>query len=451
MMLHLLIAIIGILITILLVVGVHEFGHFIVARWVGVKVIRFSIGFGKSLYHWYGKSGTEYVIAAIPLGGYVKMVDENEESVAKEDLPFAYNRQPFLKKFAIVAAGPVFNLIFAFLIYWALFVIGFTNVVPVIGKIAPKSIAAEAGMKPQQQIVNVNDRATSNWVSIVITLLTQVGNTQHLTMTTKDIATQKIESYHLDLTRWKLNNLKPDPLDSLGIVPYEPEVPAIVGEIKPNSPAASQLKVGDKILAVNEIVINHWQNLMAIVDKHPETVLNFKIERHGKISDVAIKTDFTRDMFFKKHGVLGISADFKWPKDLLHLNKYGPIEALSHAWSDTKDFTNLNFIVFGKLLTGKISLESLGGPITIFESAGAALNTGITPFLSFLAFLSISIGLINILPIPGLDGGHMLFQVIELIIRRPVSARVQILFYRLGLIFILLLITQALINDIQRL
>lgn len=450
-MLQLLTAILGVLITILLVVGFHEFGHFIVARLVGVKVLRFSIGFGKILYRWHDKQGTEYALSAIPLGGYVKMVDENEETVAKEDLPFAYNRQPFLKRFAIVIAGPVFNIILAFFIYWLLFMIGFTTVIPLIGKITPHSIAENAGMKPQQEIIRVNDKPTQNWVTVVISLLTHTGDKNNLTIQTQATTDKKLYTYTLSTLQWKMNNLKPDPLESLGIEPYEPEVPAIIGKVLPDSPARAQLKVGDKIISVDKKPIQKWQDLIELIDSSPQTTLIFKVERNNQLISIPIKTSYTRDLFFKKHGMLGIVAQFHWPENLLRHNQYGPIQALSHAWEDTKNFCDLNFIIIGKLLNGKISFQSLGGPITIFESAGNALNNGVAPFLSFLAFLSISIGLINVLPIPGLDGGHVLIQVIELVIRRRISMNAQVLFYRLGMIIILLLITQALVNDILRL
>lgn len=364
-MLSILIAIIGVIITILLVVGVHEFGHFILARMTGVKVLRFSIGFGKALCRWHDKKGTEYVIAAVPLGGYVKLLDETEEDVPSAEKHLAFNNQPFYKKFLIIAAGPAFNVIFAFLLYWSLFMIGFISLVPMIGKITPHSIAAQAGMQPQQEIVRIDDRHTASWMSVVIGLLERTGDKGPLTIETKNPKTQALHPYSLDLSHWHMDDLKPDPLDSLGIVPFAPDKPL--------------------------------------------------------------------------------------SNDLLKKNKYGPISALSHAWQNTKDFCYLNLMVFGKLVTGKVSLSSLGGPITIFESAGTAINNGFVPFLSFLAFLSIAIGLINIVPIPGLDGGLLLFQVIELMIRRPLPMRAQVLLFRIGFILILLLVTQALINDILRL
>lgn len=451
-MLYLFISLLGIIITILCVVGVHEFGHFIVAKLVGVKVLRFSIGFGKALFRIHDKKGTEYVFAAIPLGGYVKMLDETEEEVDKnEDLSRAYNRQPVYKRIAIVIAGPISNLIFAFFIYWLLFVIGFTSMKPLIGKIIPNSIAAEAHMQPQQEIISVNNKNTPLWDSIIINLLLHAGTRDKIDIGTQNIDTNQKSHYSLDMTHWHMNDLKPDPLESLGIIPYEPEIPAVIGKIYPGSAADSKLKAGDKILAVNNQSIKNWFDLTSNTDKHPNETLIFKIERNGKFFNIPITTHSKRDLFFKQHGIVGISPQFEWPKKLLRENKANPIAAISGAWNNTIDLFNLNFLILWKLLSGKISFGSLGGPITIFESAGTALNSGIIPFLGFLAFLSIAIGFINILPIPGLDGGHLLFQLIELIARRPVPLPWQILFYRFGLILLFLLLVKALMNDIQRL
>lgn len=450
-MLSILIGILGIIITILVVVGIHEFGHYLLARLVGVKVLRFSIGFGKVLYRWIGKSGIEYVIAAIPLGGYVKLLDENEETVSPELLPYAFNRQPVYKKFLIVVAGPLFNFIFAFCLYWLLFVIGFTAIIPVIGTVKENSIAAQAGLKPNTEILSIQDETTRTWFSVVMQLIGEVGEQKHIVIKTQPIHSTQQQTNILDLTSWKLNDLKPDPLDSIGIQPFEPTVPAIVGKITNYSNAKGKLKIGDKIIAVNHKKIKDWYSLATLLNENPDETLLFTVQRQNNTHLIPIKVGSERNIFFRKQGVLGISPDFKWPKELLRKIQYNPMEALSFAWKETVDFTYLNGLIFLKLITGKISFASLGGPITIFESAGSALNTGIIPFISFLAFLSIGIGFINILPIPGLDGGHILFQVIETIIGRPIPLRVQMLFYRLGFILLIVLITQALVNDILRL
>ena len=446
-MLNILIAIIGIIFTILLIVGVHEFGHFLAARACGIKVLRFSIGFGKSLLSWRDKKGTEFVLAAIPLGGYVKMLDEDEGNVKSEDLHLAYNRQPVYKKMIVVICGPLSNLIFAFFLYWVLFMVGFVTPIPLIGKVTPHSIAEQAGLKPQQEIISVDQRPTPTWLPVVVKILSHTGDKDSIPLEVKDLATAQTSSHSLDLTNWKMSDLNPDPLDSLGIVPYQPVVPAIVGKVV--LPQAV-LKPGDKILSIDKQHIKDWYDVVKIVLVNPDKTLTFVIERQGEKISLPVYISYKRDLLFKKYGFLGMSPQFEWPKNLLRTNQYGPIDALSYAWHDLEDFVDINLIVLGKMVSGKVSVKSLGGPISIFESAGNAIKQGITAFMGFLAFLSISIGIINILPVPGLDGGHLLFQVIEIIIRRPLSQRLQMLLYRFGLIILFLLITQALVNDISR-
>jgi regulator of sigma E protease len=450
-LLNILISIVAILVTILFIIGFHEFGHFITARLLGVKVLRFSIGFGKALRTWRDKTGTEYVFAAIPLGGYVKMLDETEGPVDSNESHLAFNRQPIYKKFLIVLAGPFFNFLLAIMLYWFLYIVGFTTVVPLVGTVTPNSIAAQAGIKPQEEITSIQGRTTTSWTGVIIHLLEHIGEKQQIQMTTQARGTTITKNYNLDLTDWHLNNLKPDPLESLGIVPYEPEIPAVIGVLQPDSPAAkAKLKVGDKILAINNVPMKDWIQVITTVAEKPHSTLTFKILRQNKELTLPVTIAAKSNFWTKEHGYLGVAPDFKLPTDLLRNNQYGPIQALLHASQDTEDFIRLNFITLGKMLTGKISYQSLGGPITIFEGAGSSLNNGITPFLSFIAFISIAIGVINILPIPGLDGGHILIYLIELIIRRPLALRTQELMIRFGFIILIVLAVQAITNDIMR-
>lgn len=450
-MLGILISIIGIILTIFFIVGIHEFGHFIVARLMGIKVLRFSLGFGKTLFKWQDKKGTEFALSAIPLGGYVKMLDETEDTVDESEAHLAFNRQPLYKKIAVVLAGPLSNFIFAFILYWMLFVIGFTAMIPLIGKITPHSLAAEAGLKSQDEIVSINNKKTIDWNAVVFRLISYAGDVNEVKIKTQSLHSSTIQDHTLDLTKWKMDDLKPDPLNSLGIEPYQPDVPPIIGTLQPNSPASeSGLKINDVILTIGQQSILNWQQLMTLIVTHPSETLVFTIQRQGKKFSLPVAIGSKRGSFFQKQGFLGVSPQFKWPDILFRKIKYDPLHALAPAKQQVIDFTSLNFILLGKMLTGKISLQGLGGPITIFESAGTALNNGILPFISFLAFFSIAIGVINVLPIPGLDGGHLLIYFIEFIIRRPLSLRLQMLLLRLGIIALFILITQALVNDIQR-
>lgn len=445
-------SILGILLTIFFIVGIHEFGHFIVARMCGIKVLKFSIGFGKSLYRWSDKKGTEYVLAAIPLGGYVKMLDQGEEHVPPHELHLAFNRQPLYKRLAVILAGPLFNFIFAFIIYWFIFVIGFTAIVPLIGKVIPGSIAEHAGIKAQDEIVSIEKEPTRNWSHVLIRLSRHMGDNDTLTMETQALHSTTRTTHILNLSQWKIDALKPDPLESLGIKPYEPNIPAVIGTIQAGSAAErAKLQTGDAIISIDNHPITDWIQAITIISTHPSKTLSFKIKRKNKLLIIPVNIDVKHQYFFEKSGFLGISPQFTWPDFLSRTIQYDPITALSHATQNTMDFIYLNFLLMGKMMTGKISLLSLGGPISIFQGAGTAFQTGILPFFSFLAFISIAIGVINILPIPGLDGGYLIFYCIELMTGRPVSPALQILFIRFGLILLMLLLAQAISNDIMRL
>jgi regulator of sigma E protease len=363
-MLATLISIAGILFTIFFVVGSHEAAHFYMARMVGVKVLTFSIGFGKRLFSYTDKRGTEYIFALIPLGGYVRMLDSTEDNVNPADLNQAYDKKSFWKKSLILLAGPSANLICAFFLYWLVFIIGFVAIKPIIGEITPHSLAADAGLTRGQQIVAVDNTPTRTWTSVLLRIMVHAGNQDHTTLTTQDFKSKKISEHTINLKAWNLDGLNPDPFASLGFAPYMPR---------------------------------------------------------------------------------------KITNDVLQTVKFGPIAAIPEAARQLSDFVHFNLIFFQKLVTGKISLQSLGGPISIFDSAGQALNIGFLPFISFLAFLSIAIGVINFLPIPGLDGGTWMVLAIEAIIRRPLPEKLNALLYRAGFAFILIIMLQAIINDLLRL
>ncbi len=457
MILDLLLSLLGIILTIFIVVGIHEGAHFLVAKSVGVKVLRFSIGFGKALFTWKDKQGTEYVIAPIPLGGYVKLLDETEGPVAEEEKPFAFNRQPLYKRFAVVAAGPFSNLFLAIILYWIIFMIGFETPLPIIGNIEPRSIAAFGGLKPQQEIVSVDQKTTVSWPAVMMRLVTHIGDEDLTTIGVKSFSINnnnslgKIEFHSLNLENWQMNALKPDPLSSLGIMPYMPEIPLIIGKIKPDSPGLHILQLGDKLLAINGKKIQSWYDLIHFISDKPGQAIHLTVQRNNKTLVLPIQLSYQRNLLFKKQGFLGIGPDFQFPDKLIRKIQYGPLEAFSHGVMETYNLSYLNLLLFWKLIVHKLSLLSLGGPITIFESAGSAFQSGLVSFLGFLAFLNVALGIINFFPIPGLDGGHLLFQLIEFILNRPISLRAQILCYRLGFIFLFFLLVQALSNDLMRL
>lgn len=449
---HALVSIMGIFITIFFVIGTHESAHFLMARLVGVKVLRFSIGFGKVLFRWHDKKGTEYVIALLPLGGYVKMLDETEETVPANETHLAYNRQPFYKKFLIVAAGPFTNIFCALILYWLIFMIGFTTMKPIIGAVQPQSIAAQAGLAPGEEVVGINHHPINAWTNLILRLLAHIGNEDQVTLDVINSHHHTRQTHTLDLSHWQLDGLSPDPLASIGITPYMPDVPLIIGKIAKDSPAATAGFVrGDKILAMNQHALKDWGDVVTFILAHPDEKITFTLERNKKPVQLTVTIGYQRNLLFQKSGYLGIGPDYQVPKDLLREVKYNPVAAFSRAGQELFDFTYFNILLIGKLITGKLSLQSLGGPITIFETAGDALNIGLVSFLGFLAFLSISIGIINFLPLPGLDGGHLLIQFIEWIIRRPLPEKILLVLYRTSFLLIIFVLVIALVNDVLRL
>jgi regulator of sigma E protease len=451
MLVDLIFSLLGMILTILIIVGIHEGAHFGVARLLGIKVLQFSIGFGKALYRWRDRKGTEYVIAPIPLGGYVKLLDETEGPVAEAEKHLAFNRQPLYKRAAVVAAGPLSNLVLAFLLYWVIFACGFKTSIPLIGEVELHSIASDAGLKTKQEIIAIDGYKTLSWASISMRLVVHTGD--HDTLAIQTISPQHETKEHiLNLDSWEMNDLKPDPLSSLGITPYFPEIPLVIGRIIPGSPAdIAQLKIGDELLTINKKAIKNWNEFITFISKNPDQNAKLAIKRNHKKMNLDIQIKHQRNLFFKKYGFLGIAPDYIVPDNLLRTVQYGPFDAGIHAIKEVGALTYFNVVLLLKLMSGKLSVLSLGGPITIFEIAGSSFSYGIIPFLSFLAFLSVALGVINFVPIPGLDGGHLLFQFIEFIARRPVSIRIQTLFYKLGFIFLLVILIQAVANDLLRL
>jgi regulator of sigma E protease len=320
--------------------------------------------------------------------------------------------------------------------------------------VAPRSIAAESGLRAKQEIISIDGSKTPTWTSVIFRIIAHVGNQDHVKMDVQNLSNKHptIETHVLDLSNWHLDALTPDPLTSLGITPYMPDIPLIIGTIANRSPAASSsLHIGDKLVAIDKKPIKNWDTLITTVMGHPGELVTVTVERKDQMLDVPITLGYQRTLFFAKTGYLGIGPHFEWPKDFFQEIKYGPITAIHHAWQEIYDFTYFNLLLFWKMLTGKLSLQSLGGPITIFQTAGNALNSGFVSFIGFLAFLSISIGIINLVPVPGLDGGHLIIQIIEFIIRRPVPEPVLSVLYRLGFLLLLFVIIQAFVNDILRL
>lgn len=441
------------LFAICILVLVHEYGHYLAACYFKVKVLRFSIGFGKPFYKWRNKKNqTEFCIAPILLGGYVKMLDSREGKVDPADLIYTFDHKPILQRAAIIAAGPFTNVIFALLAFWLVFVIGIKIPKPIIESVEPNSIASTAGLRGNEEIVSIDKYSTNNWKDVLLAMLARVGDKDVMYVKTQISPIEPVKTYSLDLAKWKIDQLQPNPLEDFGLVPYSPDAPPIIDKIAPDSPAAkSGLQIHDKILTINDKKMIGWNSIIRYIRKHPETKLNLKIDRENKIISISLVSGWKYGNGWKKIGYLGISSlPVKWPEQMLRLEKYSVIYALWPSWQEAFSLLRLNGIVLEKLLTGKISLKILGGPISIYQASTQALEQGGVMFISFLALISLTLALLNLLPLPGLDGGFFIFLLIEAIIRRPISLNVQILILRLGMILLLMLFLQATINDLMR-
>lgn len=433
-----------------ILVAVHEWGHFYVARRCGVKVQRFSIGFGKALWSYKAKSGTEYVLAAIPLGGYVKMLDERVEPVLPKDAPMAFNRQPVLARIAIVVAGPLVNFIFAFFALWLMFMLGVNSIHPQIGQIAPQSIAGKAGMQSDERIVSVGEHDTPDWAAVNMELLAAVGS-QQVTLGTQDAAGIR-RDYQLAITDWQFDPDANATFTSLGITPYRPQVQTTLAYVADDSAASAMgLQVGDKILAINGTTTNDWQQIEGQLQGRPNQAVNLLVSRDGRQLQLN-GTLGARDVNGMTQGYLGVIPEqAPWPDSMRFVQRYNPIAAMPEAVAQTWRLMTLSVQLMGKLFTGDMSIKTLSGPISIAKGAGTSAAYGLVSFLRFLALISISLGIINLLPLPILDGGHLLYYLVELFTGRPVPESVQEVGFKIGGVLLLLLTSIAIFNDIARL
>ncbi len=435
--------------TIALLVAIHEFGHFWVARKLGVKVLRFSIGFGKALVKFTGKKdNTEYVIAAIPLGGYVKMLDEREGEVAEEERHRAFNRQPVWKRFTIVFAGPFINFLFAVFAFWLMFVMGVQGVKPIMGHLDEDSIAWQAGLREGDKIVAVDEHATPTLSSVYEDLLSAFLNRSKVEL---KLADQRLITLNLNKVP---KDIEPSELQKIiGLSIKLPVEDVIISAVTPDSPAArAGIKPGDQVLAINGRPVRHWRELVrAVIDK-PEQTVSVEIQRNGQRQTLPVKIASV-DYHGETIGRIGVrpEAVTPLPKSMYAMHQYGIFEAIPEAIEKTWDLSVLTLKMLGKILLGEASIKNISGPITIAEVAGQSAQMGIESFLRFLAIVSLSLGVINLLPIPILDGGHLLYYLIEMVKGSPVSEAVQEMGLKIGIAILIMLMSVALFNDFNRL
>ncbi|MGE8468322.1 RIP metalloprotease RseP [Pseudomonas putida] len=444
--------IVGTLVALGVLVTFHEFGHFWVARRCGVKVLRFSVGFGTPLLRWHDRHGTEFVIAALPLGGYVKMLDEREGDVPPALLDQSFTRKTVRQRIAIVAAGPIANFLLAIVFFWLLAMLGTQQIRPVIGGVEAGSLAASAGLAAGQEIVSIDGKPTSGWSAVNLQLVRRLGESGTLQVGVRDDGASAEHQLQIKLDRWLKNADEPDPIQSLGLRPWRPVITPVLAEIDSKGPAAAAgLKTGDKLLALDGVSVTDWQQVVDTVRAHPQTKVVVRVERDGAALDVPV-TLARKGEGKAAGGYLGAGVKGgEWPANMLREVSFGPLEAVGEALSRTWNMSVLTLESLKKMLFGELSVKNLSGPITIAKVAGASAQSGVGDFLNFLAYLSISLGVLNLLPIPVLDGGHLLFYLVEWARGRPLSDRVQGWGVQIGISLVIGVMLLALINDLGRL
>ncbi|UXV21098.1 sigma E protease regulator RseP [Pseudomonas fluorescens] len=444
--------IVGTLVALGVLVTFHEFGHFWVARRCGVKVLRFSVGFGMPLLRWHDRRGTEFVIAAIPLGGYVKMLDEREGEVPADQLDQSFNRKTVRQRIAIVAAGPIANFLLAMVFFWILAMLGSQQVRPVIGAVEADSMAAKAGLVAGQEIVSIDGEPTTGWGAVNLQLVRRMGESGTINVVVREQDSTTETPRELALDHWLKGADEPDPIKSLGIRPWRPALPPVLAELDSKGPAqAAGLKTGDRLLALDGQALGDWQQVVDLVRVRPDTKIVLKVERDGAQIDVPV-TLSVRGEAKAAGGYLGAGVKgVEWPPSMVREVSFGPLAAIGEGAKRTWTMSVLTLESLKKMLFGELSVKNLSGPITIAKVAGASAQSGVADFLNFLAYLSISLGVLNLLPIPVLDGGHLLFYLVEWVRGRPLSDRVQGWGIQIGISLVVGVMLLALVNDLGRL
>ncbi len=440
------------IVTLAVLVTIHEYGHFWVARRCGVTVLRFSVGFGRPLYSWHDKQGTEYVIASIPLGGYVKMLDEREGDVPAAELEGAFNRKPVLQRIAVVAAGPLANFALAIVAYWALFLAGESGFAPVIGKVETGSIAEIAGLEPGQEIVAVDGEDTPTWQALSFRLLDRIGDSGTINFSVKYPNSDVVYESEGVLNRWLASEESPDLFRGLGVTMYTPDILPIASEVVPGSPAEQAgIRAGDKVLSADGVLMPLWGDWVEYVRARPGIGIAVELERDGALVNTRLTPEAVSEGG-EEFGRVGMGVlPPEMPPEMIRTFDRGPVEALVAGVNRTGELSLFTLNSIGKMLQGLISPKNLSGPITIAKVASASAKSGLESYISFLALLSVSLGVLNLLPIPVLDGGHLMYYTVELLAGRPVPERIQALGYQLGLFMVLGIMVLALYNDFVRL
>ena len=439
-------------------IALHEWGHYIVARLCGVKVLTYSIGFGPKLFGWTSKkSGIDYRISALPLGGYVKMLDEREGEVAADEQHLAFNRQHPLKKIAIVAAGPIMNFVITIVLFWVLFMTPSEQLVTKIGQVLPDTPAAMAQLPVGDKIVAIDGHEVQTWEGINYRLAGRMGETTNISVTLQsEIENGATKTYQAPIKEFMQGAAQgKDALSSFGMIPWQPNIAPIVGDLTPDGAASLQgLKVGDRITAINDEVINDWISATRIIRDNPETLLTFSVLRDDKQVELQIMPQGKKDNLGNDYGQIGAmvaQSEIVIPDAYKTTVVYGPGESLVKSFEKTEQLAVMTVSSMGKMLSGMIGLDNLSGPITIAKVAKQSFDISWQMVLSTAALISLSLAVLNLLPIPVLDGGHIVYYLIELIRGKPLSEGVQMVGLNIGLLLLAGFMVLAIGNDISRL
>ena len=451
---EILLSIIAFIISVGLLITFHEFGHFSVARFFDIKVLRFSIGFGRPIYtRHFGRDRTEFTICLLPLGGYVKMLDDREGTVVQQEKAREFNGKPLWQRFLIVLAGPLFNFIFAIIAYSLIYTIGINALKPIIGHVETTSIASSSGFAEGQEILSINGLSTPTWPTVIDSLVNHVVSGDVVDIQVKNNSGEK-QVLSLNLSSISIDEMADgNLLKKLGLNIVKLKLPPIIGEIEKNGPAqASGLLQNDRIIAVNSNLVDSWQEWVEIIQENPNKSLNVELLREEALINIELRPK-NYELNGKNIGRIGArpAVNDDLYSSYFALEQYSLHLAILRAFDKTWEMSVLTLKVLAKMITGDASVKNLSGPISIAKYAGQSASIGATALLTFLAIVSISLGVLNLLPIPLLDGGHLVYYLVEIVTGKPVSDSVQVVGQQIGIILLLGLMGLALYNDFVRL